>query len=160
MDKKQSDLKPSLQWIERLTHVMDTAIRVPGTNIRFGLDAIVGLIPFYGELVTYGVSASMVLAMVKDGVSGKVVVLMVWNVIKDSIIGSIPFIGDIYDIGNKANVRNLKLLKEHQAEGKHTGSGIGTILLVLGAFVGVFVLLVMFIIYGVAWLWSQLNVPL
>lgn len=154
MSEKQTSIEqlsshPKLWWLDKVTHLMDTAIRIPGTNIRFGLDAIVGFIPMYGELITYGVSATMVLSMVRHGVSGKVIILMVWNIFRDAVIGAIPFIGDLYDIGHRANTRNLNLLKEHYEEGRHNGSGIGIVLLVLAVLVGLFFLLAFVIFYAI-----------
>jgi hypothetical protein len=121
---------PELQWIESLAHVMDNAFRIPGTNIRFGLDPIIGLIPAAGELMTFGISGLMVMIMARRGVSRKVLLMMAGNVLLDSIVGSVPFIGDLFDLGFKANQRNLSLLKKHYHEGKHQGSGIGLIIIV------------------------------
>ncbi len=154
MDNQQTSLDqlpaiPKLWWLDKVTHLMDTAIRIPGTNIRFGLDAIIGFFPMYGELITYGVSATMVLAMVRHGVSGKVIILMIWNIFRDALIGAIPFIGDFYDIGHRANTRNLHLLKEHYEEDKHNGSGIGIVLLVLAVLIGLFFVLAFVVFYAI-----------
>ena len=56
---------------------MDSSFRIPGTNIRFGLDPILGLFPFAGDLIAYGISSVLVLAMVREGASGKVVIKMI-----------------------------------------------------------------------------------
>ncbi len=119
------------KWIERVTKLMDSSFRIPGTNIRFGLDPILGLFPFFGDLISYGISCSLVLAMVKKGVGGKVLVKMISNITLDYIISNVPVIGYIIDFGNKANERNLKLLREHYEEGKHQGSGWKYVLIVL-----------------------------
>jgi MFS superfamily sulfate permease-like transporter len=119
-----------LKWLEQATHYMDSVFRIPGTNIRFGLDPVVGLVPFVGEIITFCLSGTMVLSMVKYGASRKVIMLMIGNILIDSIIGSIPLIGDLFDFTYKANRKNLKLLKEHQLEGKHTGSGTGILIAV------------------------------
>jgi len=119
------------KWIERVTKLMDSSFRIPGTNIRFGLDPILGLFPFFGDLISYGISCSLVLAMVKKGVGGKVLVKMISNITLDYIISNVPVIGYIIDFGNKANERNLKLLREHYDEGKHQGSGLKYVLIVL-----------------------------
>jgi len=111
------------KWIEKITHLMDNTFRIPGTNIRFGLDPILGLFPFIGDLISYGISSVLVLAMVRKGASGKVVVKMVGNITIDYIISNVPIIGYIIDFGYKANQRNLKLLLEHLEEGKHQGTG-------------------------------------
>jgi hypothetical protein len=139
-----------LKWIEGVINVMDNRFRVPGTNIRFGLDPIIGLFPIVGEAVTFGISSVLILSMMKYGVSHKVVIKMVGNVMLDAIIGSIPLIGDLFDIAYKANQRNYRLLKEHQLEGKHTGSGTG---LLIGVGVVLFVLMCV-VVFG---LWKLIE---
>ena len=120
-----------LKWIERVTKLMDSSLRIPGTNIRFGLDPILGLFPFFGDLISYGISSSLVLAMVNRGASGKVVFKMIGNITLDYIISNIPVVGYIIDFGYKANERNLDLLRAHYDEGKHEGSGWKYIVIIL-----------------------------
>lgn len=141
--RQDKDLR-EVKWLEQATSLMDNLFRIPGTNMRFGLDPIIGLLPFIGEMVTFGISGVMVLSMVKHGASRKVIILMIVNILIDSILGSIPLIGDLFDFSFKANRRNLKLLKEHQLEGKHTGSGTG----VLVAVAMVLLLLMGLVIFG------------
>jgi hypothetical protein len=139
-----------LKWIEGVINVMDNRFRVPGTNIRFGLDPIIGLFPIVGEAVTFSISSILILSMVKYGVSRKVIIKMVGNVMIDAVVGSVPLIGDLFDVAYKANQRNYKLLKEHQLEGKHSGSGTG---LLIG--VGLVLFLLMgFVLFG---LWKLIN---
>ena len=120
---------------------MDNAIRIPGTNIRFGLDPLLGLFPFIGDLISYGISSMLVLAMVRNGASGKVVIKMIGNITLDYIIGNVPIIGYIMDFGYKANERNLKLLHEHFDDGKHQGSGWKYLLLILLTLIVIMVVL-------------------
>lgn len=120
---------------------MDNAFRIPGTNIRFGLDPLLGLIPFIGDLISYGISGTMVLSMVRYGVSGKVLLMMIGNITLDYLISSIPVLGDIFDFGFKANQRNLRILRKHQVDGKYQGSGWGYMV----AIVVLFILLIIFL---------------
>ncbi len=124
---------------------MDNSFRIPGTNFRFGLDPILGLFPFIGDLISYGISSVLVLAMVKKGASGKVVVKMVGNITIDYIISNVPIIGYIIDFGYKANQRNLKLLLEHLEEGKHQGAGWKYLLAVWLILISLMVILAMVI---------------
>lgn len=110
---------------------MDEKFRLPGTNFRFGLDPIINLIPIVGDLSGFAVSAALVATMAKNGASGKVLVLMVLNVVLDATIGAIPVIGQIFDFAYKANTRNIRLLKAHYQEGKHQGSGKGVVAVIL-----------------------------
>jgi hypothetical protein len=107
-----------LDWIAKL---MDAQFSIPGTNFRFGLDGIIGLIPGAGDLSTFAVSGYLLTIMARNGASGFVLARMVLNVLIDAIIGMIPILGDIFDLAFKANMRNLKLMKEHYVEGRHRG---------------------------------------
>lgn len=149
---------PELQWISRLTHLMDEAFRIPGTNIRFGLDPILGLIPFIGDLLSYAISSTMVLSMLRHGISGKLLIMMLGNITLDYLISSIPILGDIFDFAFKANQRNLSLLRKHQLEGKYRGSGwgiiLGIILLFILLTVGLVVIIWNALVYWYQWLGS------
>lgn len=134
---------PSYHHLESLAKLMDAQFRVPGTSIRFGLDALVGLIPGIGDFSTFLVSGYMVSILAKNGASGFVLARMVWNIVLDALAGSIPLLGDIFDVAFKANQRNLQLMREHYQEGRHRGSAWKLIIPVL------FVLLV--VIGLIAW---------
>jgi hypothetical protein len=117
-----------LRWIESISTFLDNQFRVPGTNFRFGLDPILSFIPFGGSAASFAISAGLVLTMVKHGVSRKVLILMLGNLLLDATLGSIPVLGNIFDFFFKANQRNVNLLKRHYQEGKYTGSGTGIII--------------------------------
>lgn len=122
---------PGLDQLRRLAKLMDAQFRIPGTDIRFGLDGLVGLIPGAGDLTTFAVSGYMLWMMATKGASGFVLARMVLNIVIDLIIGSIPFIGDIFDVAFKANMRNMKLMEQHYVEGRHNGSAWKLIIPVL-----------------------------
>lgn len=132
-----------LQKIARLVKLMDSQFKIPGTKITFGLDPIIGLIPYLGDLVDYGVSAYLLIAMVKNGASGKVVAKMIRNITIDGLVGLIPFLGRIFDVFYKANRRNLVLATEHFEENKHQGSALPIVLPIL------IILFIFFLIIGV-----------
>jgi hypothetical protein len=131
---------PALRHLNSLAKLMDARFRIPGTGFRFGLDGILGLIPGAGDLSTFAVSSYMLWVMAHNGASGYVMARMILNVFIDAIIGSIPLIGDIFDIAFKANMRNMRLMNEHYVEGRHKGSAWKVI---------VPVLIIMAIIFGV-----------
>lgn len=110
---------------------MDEQFRFPGTKFRFGLDPLLNLIPFAGDMAGFVISSGLLLAMAKKGASNKVVVLMSLNILLDATIGAIPVIGQIFDFFFKANSRNMKLMKEHYLENKHQGSGKNVIITVI-----------------------------
>ena len=126
-----------LQWIEWLTDLLDSKFKIPGTKITFGIDPIIGLVPYFGEIVSFGISGILVLSMVRHGASGKVVTRMLLNLAVDALTGLIPGLGDFFDVFFKANRRNYKLLLEHQAQDQHHGSawpvliGVTTVILIM-----------------------------
>jgi hypothetical protein len=143
-DRSTVVLTGRLKWVERIAHLFDDQFQIPGTNFKFGLDPIVNLLPIAGDAAGFLVGAALVLTMAKNGVSKKVLVLMMLNLLIDGLIGSIPLIGTVFDFYYKANTRNIKLLKEHYEEGRHQGSGIGvliTIVIVLLLFLALFIYL-------------------
>ena len=73
----------------------------------------------------------MIIMMARNGVSGYVLARMVLNILIDTIIGSIPLIGDLFDVAFKANLKNMRLLKEHYTEGRHQGSALKVVIPVL-----------------------------
>ena len=107
-DAKQVTTIRRLRW---LTHLLDTAFTIPGTRWRIGLDAIIGLVPGAGDVVTSAFALYIVVEAHRLGVRGGTMARMLGNVAIDFLIGSIPLIGDIFDTAWKCNVRNLQLLE-------------------------------------------------
>ncbi len=142
MDNTATYSGNKLKWIERLSGLLDNQFKFPGTNFRFGIDPLLNLIPFAGNLPGTIMSAVLLLTMAKHGASRKIVILMTINVLIDAAVGSIPLIGQLFDFYFKANAKNVRLLKEHYQEGKHTGSGKGVIALI------VLVLIILFTLIG------------
>jgi hypothetical protein len=125
---------PSLEKMEVLARWMDARFRIPGTNFRFGLDGLLGLIPGAGDLSTLAVSGYMITVMARNGASGYVLARMILNVTIDAVIGAIPFIGDIFDLAWKANLKNMHLMQRYYQEGRYRGSAwkvIAPVLLIL-----------------------------
>ncbi len=129
--KKGKSNSPSLQSFEHIAHLMDSKFQVPGTNIRFGIDPMLSLIPVLGDLITLIISSMLIYTMHNHGASRKVVVKMMMNAGLDTVIGAIPLVGTVFDLFFRANDRNVRLLKEHYYEGKHQGSGTGLLLTML-----------------------------
>ncbi len=101
----------SLQRIQKLAWFLDNSIPIPGTAIRVGLDPIIGLIPGLGDMVGGLFSAYIVLESARLGASGSTILRMCWNALVEVVIGMIPFLGDLFDAGWKANAKNLVLLE-------------------------------------------------
>lgn len=108
-----------LDDLEALAHKMDTLFRIPLTSIRVGLDTILGLIPGLGDTASALPAGYIVYRAHRMGAPKPLLVRMGVNAGIDWIIGSIPLVGDLFDLGFKANRRNVALLRRH-FEGKAT----------------------------------------
>jgi len=150
-------IPPSLQQIAKVVRLMDSQFRLPGTTITFGLDPIIGFIPGLGDLIDYGVSAFLLIAMVSNGASGKSVAKMLVNITLDGLIGLLPFVGRFFDVFYKANRRNLILAIEHFDEAKHQGSAWMIVLPVLGILTLIFICLSIMAFYVVKYLFIWLG---
>ena len=106
----------NLKRIRKIAKLLDTAIGIPGTKFRIGLDPILGLIPGGGDLITAGISAYMIYLATRFGLERSQILEMVKNVAIETGIGFIPVAGDIFDAYFKANMRNLEILEKHLAE--------------------------------------------
>ncbi|MDP2358300.1 MAG: DUF4112 domain-containing protein [Beijerinckiaceae bacterium] len=110
--------------LDALARVMDSAVRVPGTNVTLGLDALLGLVPIAGNIATTLISSYLILEARRLGVSKFTLMRMMGNVGVDSIISAIPLAGNIGDVFFKANRRNLALLqKSLQAQQRISTTG-------------------------------------
>jgi len=143
-----------MRWVNTLTELLDNKFRIPGTNIRFGADFLMGLVPGAGDLLSMGFSGVLISTMAKNGASGRLVARMLLNVILDTIVGSVPILGNVFDLFYKANHRNLKLMNEHYQEGKHTGSVWPVMLFVFAVMVALFLVSAFAIVFLFKTIWN------
>jgi hypothetical protein len=101
--------------LRKRQRLLDEAFRVPGTRLRFGWDAIIGLVPWAGDGVTALMGVAVLVAAHRMRVPGIVLVRMLFNLAIDLLIGLVPFAGDVADIFWKANTKNMALLERHAA---------------------------------------------
>jgi hypothetical protein len=101
-----------LARLKRLATLLDTAVRLPG-GIRIGADAVVGLAPGVGDLLTTVMAAYIVAEARRLGLPNRVIWRMAGNVAIDAVVGSVPVLGDIFDVAFKANIRNIALIEQH-----------------------------------------------
>jgi hypothetical protein len=106
----------ALARLRRLSHYLDSAVEVPGTNFRVGLDPIVGLLPVAGDVPTTAVSAYIVAEAAALGAPRETVARMVLNLVVDAVVGSVPVVGDAFDAVWKANQRNVRLLEARRTD--------------------------------------------
>ncbi len=110
------------QHLDLLSHLLDDFIRIPGTPIRFGLDGIVGFIPGIGDLLGGLASTIIIVAAWSRGIPKVTLARMVANVAIETVVGSLPVVGNLFDIGWKANRRNYALLTGAIAAPAHSAS--------------------------------------
>ena len=98
--------------IDALATLLDTAFILPGINVRFGLDALIGLVPGIGDAVTTAMSLYIVHEARQIGAPRHLLLRMLANVALDGIVGAVPVVGDAFDVMWRANRRNLRLLQD------------------------------------------------
>jgi hypothetical protein len=103
----------TLNRIRRLSRLMDTAIGIPGTKFRIGIDPIIGLIPGAGDLIATAFSAYIIFLATRLGIPGKDLRKMIFNIGLEAVVGTVPLIGDWFDAYYKSNIRNLSILEEY-----------------------------------------------
>ena len=112
-----------LDSLKRWAVILDSLFRVPGTSVRFGLDAIVGVIPGLGDLASPLYTALILLEGLRLRVPAVVQARMVLNAALDMGVGLVPILGDIADVAWKANLRNVALLERHARPGTPPSAG-------------------------------------
>lgn len=109
------------EGLDNLARYLDGLFRIPGTGWRFGLDALIGLIPNVGDTLTSVASFYILVAGVRYGVPKITLLRMAFNIGLDYVVGSIPVIGDAFDFFWKANKQNMDLIRE-RATGRDKGT--------------------------------------
>ncbi|HYT62382.1 MAG TPA: DUF4112 domain-containing protein [Gemmatimonadales bacterium] len=101
--------------VSKFAYWLDAGIRIPGTNLRFGLDPILGLLPAVGDAAGAVLAGWILVAAVQLGASRATLLRMAGNVALDAGLGAVPYLGDAFDFAWKANLRNVALLERHLA---------------------------------------------
>jgi Domain of unknown function (DUF4112) len=105
--------RASLERLDKLSRLLDIAFSVPGTNIRFGIEAILRLVPGIGDAAASALSCWVLYEAYRFGVPRPLLARMIVNVVVEGAAGAVPVAGDLFDIGWRANRRNVRLLREH-----------------------------------------------
>lgn len=103
----------TLRSLRSLSYLLDNAIPIPGTSYRIGLDPLLGLLPAAGDYVGAALSAYLVLQAARLGTPKATLARMVLNILLETVVGSLPVVGDLFDAAWKANAKNLALLEIH-----------------------------------------------
>jgi uncharacterized protein DUF4112 len=115
LKRSDPDLERRMRALRSLQQMLDSAFRVPGTDIRFGWDPIIGLVPWIGDVLTGIVSCAIILQAHHMQVPRVVQLRMLMNVGIDVVLGVIPVLGDVADVFWKSNAKNFALLERHAA---------------------------------------------
>ncbi len=144
--------------LSRLAWLMDSSIRIPGTQMRFGLDGLIGLIPGVGDIIGAIISSHIISQAAQVGAPKSILMKMAFNVGLDALLGVIPVIGDLSDFIWKANQKNITLLNDYlidpQKTTAHSRFFVGTL--------GFLVVSLVLIIGGFSfllmrWLWYSVQ---
>lgn len=123
--------------IQRVTHLLDELVPIPGTGQRVGLDPVIGLIPIVGDVTAAAVGGWVILEAARFGVPRWALGRMVVNLVVDLAIGLIPLLGDLFDIVSRSNSANLAIFRRHALDPDATTTGhkaffAGLVLMLVG----------------------------
>ena len=124
----------------RLAWLLDSSIPLPGTRLTIGIDALIGLVPFLGDLAGVLASSYILAEAARIGVSRSVLLRMALNVAIEGVVGAIPIAGDVFDAAFKANQRNVRLLNQWVDQPRRAQRA--SLLLMVGIAVGLIALVV------------------
>jgi hypothetical protein len=140
------------ETLQRLEFLLDEAFRVPGTQVRFGLDGVIGIVPGLGDVLAGLLSAIIPVAAWTRGVPYITLIRMTINLGIGVLVGTIPLFGDIFDIAWKPNRRNYRLLQRHLGEPRrHTWRDWAFLALLISGLFLVFALPVLLVFYLIGW---------
>ena len=122
---------PQMERLRAMSRLLDNAFAIPGTRYRFGLDALVGLVPGLGDAVSAVFSGYIILQAARLGAPKSVVTRMIANVALDTVVGWVPILGDLFDVAWKSNLRNMVLLENHLQQPAAARAGSRKALLLL-----------------------------
>ena len=143
--------------LDILAHLLDDCFRIPGTQIHFGLDGIVGLIPAIGDVLAGLASCILIFAAWVRGVPYVTLARMAVNLALDVVVGAIPFLGDAFDIAWKANRRNYKLLIRHiEQPRRHTWKDWLFLAILTAILMAIFIVPLLVLVWILDWLLHHL----
>lgn len=152
---------PELARLEALSKLMDNQFRIPGTNLRFGLDGIIGMVPYMGDMAGFVVSGVLMRTMVKKGAGPWLMLRILFNYILDAVVGIVPLLGDLFDFGFKANRRNVDMLKKYYADGTIKPNATRSVAFLGLLFFALFIVLIWLVwklaAWVLAWTWTAMQ---
>ncbi len=117
-----SSVDARIRSLRRLAWWMDSAVRIPGTGIRIGIDPVIGVIPGLGDVIGLVVGSLILAEAGHRGAPPAILARMLWNLGRDAVVGTIPVVGDIHDVVFRANQRNMVLLEAYCRDPRGAGA--------------------------------------
>src|SRR5580704_17217673 len=111
--KSETSRNEVLERLDRLSRLFDTAFILPGTNVRFGIEAVMRLIPGIGDAFASALSCWLLYEAHRLKIPNHVFARMILNVALEGVVGAVPFLGDLFDVGFRTNRRNVKILRDY-----------------------------------------------
>jgi hypothetical protein len=143
--------------LNRLAWLLDSSIRLPGTDFRIGLDAVLGLLPGGGDVAGVILSGYIVLEAARMGAPRRILLIMIGNIAAEGLAGAVPIVGDLFDAAWKANQRNAALLNAWLDTPAAPGPPSRTsVLIALAAVLSLVVLTIALVVLAAWWLWTLL----
>jgi hypothetical protein len=148
----------TLQWLRWWANLLDARFRIPGTQVRFGIDPLLSLIPGLGDLASPVFAVLLIVQGLQLHVPKVVMLRMVFNALLDAVIGAVPLLGSVGDIFWRANTINLGLLERHARPGLPPSRGDFLFVFGLAAAFGVLALIpVVLAIWLAGWFWTTIR---
>jgi hypothetical protein len=148
-----SDAAPRL-FARFLAELLDQRFTIPGTSIRFGLDPLIGLIPGIGDTLANLAGSTILFIGAKFNLPKVVLLRMALNIALNTLLGAIPFVGDLFSIWFRSNVRNAQLLERYASQQRQRAAPSDW--LFVFAVIGALLLLLIAVLIGLGWLIQRL----
>ncbi len=143
-----------LKLLTNLADLLDNKFVIPGTNYRFGIDSLIGLVPYVGDVSGFVFSGYLLTIMARKGAGVGILLQMLGNMLIDALVGAIPFLGDIFDIGFKSNRRNVDLLLDYYARNPNRPNAYRSFGIIAFFLIVLFILLLIGVWRVSAWLFQ------
>lgn len=153
-------LPADLVALRKFSILMDEAVGIPGTKVRFGLDPLLSLVPGIGDVISALLSAWIVMGALRHRVPMRKVWLMVFNILLDMTVGEIPVLGNLFDLAFEENIINMRMLMKHrnrQLPPRKLSEVAGTVAVIVLVIIVVGILSVAALIAGVIWIAAHRN---
>lgn len=154
----EEKLPQDLVALRRFAFLMDEAFELPGTRMRFGVGAVIGLIPGVGDVLGGLMSTWIIIGALRHRVPGAIIARMVFNVAVDILFGAVPVAGDLFDFLFEENMRNMRLLEQHRNRRRppRSAAQIALVAAIIVAFIGMLALVLLGALVAlVIWLAGQ-----